>query len=408
MDASKGVSSVGRVIFHSDMNNFFASCECLLNPELKDKPVAVCGDEENRRGIVLAKNEAAKKYGIKTCDLVWQAKKKCSNLVILSPRHDLYREFSRKAMQLYSSYTDRIEPFGLDEAWLDMSNSTASLEEGKLLADRLRQHIKEEIGLTASVGVAENKVFAKLGSDMRKPDATTVISPQNYKDLIWNMSAENMLFVGDATRSKLNRAGILTIGDIAKTPQESLRKLLGKHGDMLWIYANGDDMSEVRRFDEEEEVKSIGHSVTLGKDISSIEDAKPIICELCDKVAKRLRKKALKANTVVLWVRYMDFESYQKQEKLCDPTQLAFDIVNKTLAILSEPGNFKKPIRALGVRVTDIVGEETKRQQSLFSNEDYSKIAALEESLDGIRERFGTSSIRRASSLSNGKEMEDE
>ena len=236
-----------RVILHSDLNNFYASVECLYNPELQGKPVAVCGSQSSRHGIVLAKNYVAKAMGIKTGEVIWQAKQKCPGLIVVPPNFSLYLKFSRLATEIYRDYTDLIEPFGIDESWLDISSSAGLFGSGEKIAHEIRNRIKEEMGVTVSIGVSFNKVFAKLGSDLKKPDAVTIINQANFRQKIWPLPAKELLYVGRATSKKLDRVGISTIGAIAAAPREFLVNLLGKWGEALWVFANGYDVSIVSR-----------------------------------------------------------------------------------------------------------------------------------------------------------------
>jgi len=255
-----------RVILHSDLNNFYASVECLYNPDLRDKPVAVGGDVEARHGIILAKNYHAKKYGILTGEAIWQAQQKCRDLVVVPPNFKRYMRFSQMARDIYADYTDQCESFGLDECWLDVTGSYRLFGDGKAIADKIRERIKFEMGITASVGVSFNKIFAKLGSDIKKPDATTIISKDNFKDVVWKLPVNELLYVGRATHKKLNRYGIKTIGDLANTELKYLEYWLGKWGCMLWTFANGYDTSPVSNIGAKSLIKSVGNSTTTPRD----------------------------------------------------------------------------------------------------------------------------------------------
>ena len=241
-----------RAILHSDCNGFYASVECLHHPEIRNKPVAVSGDAENRHGIILAKNEIAKKYNIKTGEAIWQAKQKCPDLITVPPHFDLYKRFSKMARRIYSEYTDKIEPFGLDEAWLDVTDNKNM--NGKEIALEINRRIKQELGITVSIGVSFNKIFAKFGSDYKKPDAITEITRENYRDIVWNCPAIDLLYVGRATGRKLESIGIYTIGDIATADVTLLRSYLGKWGDLIYGFANGYDSSTVAQMKEKSEV----------------------------------------------------------------------------------------------------------------------------------------------------------
>ena len=287
-----------RVILHSDMNNFYAGVECHHRPEVRNKPVVVGGDEEQRHGIVLAKNYLAKAAGIKTGETLWQARNKIDGLVVLPPNYPLYLRYSRLAREIYSKYTAQIESFGLDECWLDVSG-----DNGVLIADEIRERIKKELGVTASVGVSYNKIFAKLGSDIKKPDATTVVSEDNYREVAWPLPVEDLLFVGRATKQKLNKYCIYTIGDLAQTPESFLQGKFGKVGSVLFSFANGFDQSPVMHIDEQSCIKSIGNSTTTPRDLVNDEDVKIIMYVLSESVCTRMREHGFRCRTVQISVR---------------------------------------------------------------------------------------------------------
>lgn len=293
-----------RTILHSDLNNFYASVECLRNPEIREKPVIVVGSKEDRHGIVLAKNMIAKQAGVKTGDVYWEAKQKCGkNLVEVQADFVAYLQVSRAVRKIYEDYTDRIEAYGIDECWLDVTAS-GIFGSGDQIAETIRQRVKNELGLTVSIGVSWNKIFAKLGSDMKKPDAVTVITKENYKDKVWKLPVEELLYVGKATKRKLNRIGVMTIGDLARSSEKVLTGLLGKWGEYLYAFANGEDQSQVVPVGEEENVKSIGNSLTVYRDLKDDEDVKMVIYLLADSIAARMRESGMnKARTVHIYAR---------------------------------------------------------------------------------------------------------
>ena len=306
-----------RVIFHCDLNCFFASVELLDKPALWEVPVAVCGDPESRHGIILAKNESAKKRGVQTAETVWQAKKKCPVLVLLPPHHDLYKVYSKKVNEIYERFTDLVEPFGIDESWLDVTGSLHLFGgDAKALADRIRETVKEETGLTLSVGVSFNKVFAKLGSDLKKPDATTVIPPEGWQDIVWPLPVGAMLFAGRSTQRTLAQYGIETIGQLAACPETLAEQLLGKMGVQLWQYANGLDKSPVRPRYQHEPVKSVGNGTTFPADLVRWEQIRQGLAPLCDSVATRLRKQGLYAGGVSVTLKSADFKTASRQLRL--------------------------------------------------------------------------------------------
>ncbi len=401
-----------RTILHCDLNNFFASVECLYNPSIRDCPVAVCGSQDLRHGIVLAKNYIAKKYHITTGEAIWQARQKCPNLVVINPNYSLYLRFSKEAREIYSRYTNLIEAFGIDECWLDVSESTKLYGSGEKIANELKETIKNELGVTASVGVSFNKIFAKLGSDMKKPDAVTVISKDNYKELVWKLPVGELLYVGRSTKKKLTNIGIMTIGDLATVSPTVLRKLLGKWGDILWTFANGMDDTEVTIIDFENVVKGIGNSMTTARDLVNNDDVKLTFYVLAESVAERLRKHNFMGKTIQIYVRDNELGSIERQAKLQSPSYISGEIANKALDIFKKNWSWDKPIRSLGIRTTDLVTADTYTQLCLFEDQNKRfKLEALEQSIDDLRKRFGHYSIQRALLLRdkalNGNPVED-
>ncbi len=384
-----------RVILHSDCNGFYASVECLHNPHLRDKPVAVSGDAENRHGIILAKNEIAKKYNIKTGEPIWQAKQKCPDLVTVSPHFELYKRFSKMAMRIYSDYTDKIEPFGLDESWLDVTNNID--KNGYEIALEINRRVKEELGITVSIGVSFNKIFSKFGSDYKKPDAITCITRDNYKDIIWNSPAEDLLYVGRATKKKLNKIGIYTIGDIAVSPIGLLRKHLGKWGDLIYGFANGYDSSPVAHMDENTEVKSIGNSTTTPRDMKTYEDVKVVMYVLCDSVCRRMREQGFMAKTVGISVRDNELNTFTRQCTLNDFTNLTKEITDNAVKLFKRSYTMQKPLRSIGVSVTDFVHDDVPHQMSILRNEErLLQNEELDRTLDKLKKRFGNYIVRPA------------
>ena len=386
-----------RTILHSDCNGFFASVECLYNPELRDKPVAVCGDKDKRHGIILAKNEIAKKFNVKTGEAIWQAQQKCPELVTASAHYDRYIRFSKLCRKIYADYTDNIEPFGLDEAWLDVTGSTALYGSGEEIAQEIRHRIKAELGITVSIGVSFNKIFAKLGSDYKKPDAVTVITKDNYKNIVWNLKASDLLYVGRATERKLKQLGVFTIGDLANYPLNLLRKNFGKWADILHSFSNGLDFSPVMKQDEVTAVKSIGNSTTAVRDLENFEDAKIIFMVLCDSVCRRMREQGYRANNVSISVRNTELSSFTRQKKLLQSTNVTKDVLKVTLELFKANYSFDKSIRSLGVTVSDFEPDTMCHQTSIFVNENnVIKQEQLDSALDNIKSRFGNFAINPA------------
>lgn len=391
-----------RVILHSDCNSFYASVECLHNPRIRNMPVAVSGNIENRHGIILTKNEIAKSYGVKTGEAIWQAKNKCPDLVTVPPNFELYKRFSNMTRRIYSDYTDLIEPFGLDESWLDITHSIQN--NGYEVANEIRKRIKYELGITVSIGVSFNKIFAKFGSDYKKPDAVTCITRDNYKNIVWNSSVDNLLYVGRATKKKLNEIGIFTIGDVANTPEHILRNHLGKWGDLIYAFANGYDSSPVAHKEENSEVKSIGNSTTTPKDMKTYEDVKMVIYVLCDSVCRRMREQGFLAKTIGISVRTNELNTFTRQCTLEQYTNLTKTITRNANALFEKSYDMSKPLRSIGVSVTDFVHDNIPRQFGLFNEEkDISKIEQLDKTIDTLKKRFGNYIIRPAVLLNDRK-----
>lgn len=386
-----------RTILHSDINSCYASIECLYHPELRDKPVAVCGDIEQRHGIILAKNQPAKKYGISTGEAIWQAKQKCPNLVTVPAHYDLYIEVSKAIRAIYARYTDQIEPFGLDESWLDLTGSTGLFGSGEKTAQDIRETIKAEIGVTVSVGVSWNKIFAKLGSDYKKPDAVTVITRDNYKEKFWPLPASDLLYVGPATTRKLARYGIHTIGELASMKSDFLRGLLGKWGEYLWCFANGHDISPVSRMDYSAAIKSVGNSMTTFRDVTGREEAWQVILSLTESVARRLRENGFRCRTVKLSLKDKDFNWREVQKKLEAPCCTVGDISQAALQLLDQHYSFSVPLRAIGVRACDLLPLADGVQIGFFQDaERRDRWERIESCVDNLRYRFGMDTVRRA------------
>lgn len=377
------------------MNGFFASVELLDYPELRDKPMAVCGDPDSRHGIILAKNEIAKKYGVSTAETIWQARKKCPNLQLVPSHHEKYKEYSIEINKIYLRYTDLVEPFSIDESWLDVTASQKLLGTGKEMADSIRETVKRELGLTLSAGVSYNKIFAKMGSEYKKPDATTVITRENYKDIIWPQPIDDMFFVGKATATKLKTLGIMTIGDMANTPQENLVSILGKQGKVLYEYANGLENSPVNHYSHREPIKSVGNGITFRRNLRGIEDIKTGVAAIADTVASRLRKYAVKAGGVKVDIKDPDFKTISRQRQMASPSNSTSDIYRCALAIISEAWNPEKPIRLITITAINLQDEGISEQLSIFaeSPEVKEKNMKIDTAMDNIRNKFGTDSI---------------
>ena len=387
-----------RVILHCDMNSFFASVELLSHPELRDAPVAVSGDPASRRGIVLAKNEAAKKCGVVTAETIWQARKKCPGLVLLPPHHRLYREYSQKVNAIYDQYTDLVEPFSVDESWLDVTGSIHLLGgDGRAVADELRARVKKELGLTLSVGVSFNKVFAKLGSDYKKPDATTVISPQNWKDIVWPLPVGALLFVGRTAQATLARFGVTTIGQLAAMDAGQLEVLMGKMGRQLHEYANGLEREPVRSRGELEPPKSVGSGSTFRRDLTSRREVGAALALLSDEVAMRLRRCGMYAGGVAVTLRTPDFQDRSRQKRFAAPTHLMRELADGAMELLDTFWKSPAPIRMLTVTAIALTEEAEAYEQTDLLDDAAprrEKQEKLESAVDGIREKYGMGAVR--------------
>ncbi len=385
-----------RVILHCDCNSFFASVETVLNPEYKGVPMAVCGSERDRHGIVLAKNELAKAYGIKTAETVWSARKKCPNLVIAEPHYEAYADFSRRANAIYARYTDMIEPFGIDESWLDVTSSRKLFGTGYEIAKKISSDVKQELGITISVGVSFNKVFAKLGSDYKKPDAITVIDRENMERIVFPLPASSLLYVGAKTASALNSLGIKTIGDLARTSPELLVHKLGRSGEMLHRFALGLDDSPVESHSNED-AKSISNGLTFRHDLLGYEECRVGISYLSDEIGTKLRSRGLKCCTVQLTVKDEYLRSIQRQRQQSPPTDISEEIARTAFAILKDEWSAGKPVRTLTVTAGNLIKDDSYAPQiSLFDNvvdESREKSKKKENAVDKIRQKYGNNSI---------------
>lgn len=382
---------MSRIILHSDCNAFYASVECFLNPELRGKAVAVCGDEETRHGIILAKSQQAKLFGVKTGEPVWKAKEKCPQLITVKARFPHYLDFSKRVREIYLAYTDRVEPFGLDEAWLDVTGSARLFGGGEAIAGEISRRIKKEIGITVSIGVSYNKIFAKLGSDYKKPDAITVISRENFREIVWPLPSSELLYVGSATEKKLKGMGIYTIGDVALCDRRLLRGNLGKWGDWLHTFANGLDCSPVARCSECPPPKSIGNSVTAPRDLQTLEDVKIIFNVLGDSVSRRMREQGLRCRTVGISIRDSDLTGFTRQRRLRRGSNITKDIVDASMCLFRENYHKSRAVRSLGISASDFTRSADGVQLSFFDGDEKSRIRMehLDHAVDGIKERFG-------------------
>lgn len=396
-----------RTILHCDMNNFYASVECMLNPSLRGHPVAVGGDVENRHGIILAKNYEAKKFGIQTGEALWQAKQKCPKLIIVPPHYEEYLKYSRLAHSIYADYTDLIEPYGMDEVWMDVTGSTKAFGSGEVIANTLRERIKYELGLTISVGVSFCKVFAKLGSDMKKPDAVTVIPKDSFRDIIWDLPASDMLGVGRSTEKLLSSYGIHTIGQLANAYPDLMQRKLGKNGMVLLAFANGEDRSKVAPQDYEPPMKSIGHGITTMQDLENNAEVWNIMLALTQDIGHKLRVYNKNAAGVAIYIRYIvdkQIAGKQWQCQLPVRTHSAAIIAKEAYRLFERSYGWEYPIRSVTVRAINLCSQDLPEQLQFFSDAaTVERKEKLETAIEDIRRRFGKYSIQPACLCQNIK-----
>lgn len=385
-----------RTILHSDMNSCYASIELLYHPELRGKPLAVGGDPEARHGIVLAKNQLAKKAGVKTGMALWQARQACPDIQIVPPRMDIYLRFSRMAHEIYADYTDLQEAFGIDESWLDVTASTGIKGDGRKIAEEIRQRVKRELGITVSIGVSWNKIFAKFGSDYKKPDAVTEITRNNYREIVWQKPVEDLLYVGPATQKKLNRYGIRTIGQLAGCDPVFLKSTLGKMGLVLSAFANGTDQTPVSLENTSAPIKSIGNSTTTFRDLTTEQDVSIIVHLLAESVAARLRENGFVGFVIGLYVRDNTLVSFVRQHKIDIPTNISGEIAKVAMDLFRANYHWDKPIRSVGVRVSELVADSCPYQLDLYDDpEKRENRLKIEKTVDDLRRRFGFQAVQR-------------
>lgn len=383
-----------RTILHIDVNNFFASIEIMLNPNLKGLPVAVCGYEDDRHGIVLAKSYEAKKFGVKTAETVWQAKKKCPNLIIVPPQYDEYKKYSKLIQNIYYSYTDQVEPFGLDECWLDVTGSLKLFGNVENIAEEIKERVKKEIGVTVSIGVSFTKTFAKLGSDLKKPDAITYISKENFKNIVWPLVTNEIIGVGKSTFKILEEMNLKTIGELANCDISLLEQKLGKHGRILWKRVNGIDDEIVDANIYTASPKSIGNGKTFRNDLTKINDIRSAFQNLTYEISNKLKKHRLEAKNIQIVIRDNQFNDKQLQCELPTITSSSLIITNTAMDLFKKY-KWNKPIRALTIRAINLIEEGTNDQISLFEEKDeYKKIKKIDKVMFEINNKFGPNSVK--------------
>lgn len=397
-----------RVILHSDLNCFYASVEVLEHPQLQGKPVAVCGSTENRHGIVLAKSQEAKAKGVKTAEVNWQALEKCPELICIPPDFRKYLQYSQEVRALYRKFSPDIEPFGMDENWLDLGLLAGGMEEGEEIAQKIRQAVKQEIGLTVSIGVSFTKVFAKLGSDMKKPDAVTVIGRDDFREKVWPLPVGELLYVGPRTQRKLSKVGIHTIGDLARADIRWIHKRLGKNGLQLHRFANGKDLSRVMPYHYIAPIKSVGHGTTCVKDLDTSDEAWPVLLLLSQDIGRRLRDSALACGGVQLTVKDCDFVVQQYQMPLCYHSQSPLEIAKAAYQLLLNRHLWDKPVRALTVRAINLQSQELPGQLDFFEDDErHQKQSRLDKAVYQLQKKFGDTSILPASLMLDGNVATD-
>lgn len=383
-----------RTILHIDVNNFFASIEIMLNPNLKGLPVAVCGSEDDRHGIVLAKSYEAKKFGVKTAETVWQAKKKCPNLIIVPPQYEEYKKYSKLIQNIYYSYTDQVEPFGLDECWLDVTGSLKLFGNVENIAEEIKERVKKEIGVTVSIGVSFTKTFAKLGSDLKKPDAITYISKENFKNIVWPLVTNEIIGVGNSTFKILEEMNLKTIGELANCDISLLEQKLGKHGRILWKRVNGIDDEIVDANIYTASPKSIGNGKTFRNDLTKINDIRSAFQNLTYEISNKLKKHRLEAKNIQIVIRDNQFNDKQLQCELPTITSSSLIITNTAMDLFKKY-KWNKPIRALTIRAINLIEEGTNDQISLFEEKDeYEKIKKIDKVMFEINNKFGPNSVK--------------
>lgn len=398
-----------REILHCDLNNFYATVACRDDPSLKGKAVAVGGSLEERHGIILAKNELAKSFGVSTGEAIWQAQLKCPSLVVVPPDFKRYTYFSKEVRKIYERYTDLVEPFGIDECWLDVTGSRRLFGNGIEIADRIRREIIEEQGLTASVGVSFNKIFAKLGSDLKKPNATNVIPYDRFREIVWPLEVNRLLGVGPATEKKLRSLAVFTIGDLANADFEAVRLRLGKNGELLYHFANGEENSAVLKTDFKYRPQSVGRSVTCPKDLTTFDEVYRVFLRLAEEVARELRREDMEAHSVAVHIRDNRLQVKEFMTGVDVPIQTAKRLADEGIKLLRNNYWFEYPLRSVGIRAINLRDYSPEYQLSFF--DDRMKIIKqelIERSMDGIRDKYGDSAVVRASLLNDFKAFREQ
>ena len=380
-----------RTILHIDMNNFYASVECLLNPSLKNYAVAVAGDPLKRTGIILAKNYLAKVYGVKTGEAIWEAKQKCPTIITVAPHYNKYQEYSERAHEIYYRYTDLIEPFGIDECWLDVTGSLKYFGcSAECLAKRIQDEVYNELGLSVSIGVSWGKVLAKLGSDLKKPRGLTVIDENNYFPLIKKLKIEDMIMIGKHTAKKLHAMNVNTLYDLYKMDTNLLKFHFGVMGVYLHNAVSGIDDDKLI-VPKDEDTKSVGNGATAVRDMTTIDEIQDFLRDLSSKVSRRLRSHGFSAKTVHLSIKFADFTYLSAQHTYPAYFSNEQDVYTFSLEIFNElTGGKFPPVRALRICTTNLIMREEERQINFFANEKNENLCLA---IDRLKEKYGDNII---------------
>lgn len=398
-----------REILHCDLNNFYATVACRDDPSLRGKAVAVGGSKEERHGIILAKNEIAKQFGVSTGEAIWQAQQKCPSLIVVPPDFKRYTYFSQQVRKIYERYTDLVEPFGIDECWLDVTGSRRLFGDGVTIADRIRREITAEQGLTASVGVSFNKIFAKLGSDLKKPNATNVIPYDRFREIVWPLEVNRLLGVGPATERKLHSLAIFTVGDLANADFEAVCLRLGKNGELLHRFANGEENSAVLKTDFKYRPQSIGRSVTCPKDLLNFDEVYRVFLRLSEEVARELRREDMEAHSIAVHIRDNRLQVREFMTGVDFPVQSAKVLADEGIKLLKRSYGFEYPLRSVGIRAINLRDYSPEFQLSFFDDRlRLIKQDMLERSVDKVRDRYGDGAVVRASLLNDFKAFRDQ
>ena len=391
-----------RTIFHCDINNCFASIEMAREPNLRGKAIAVCGDPQSRRGIVLAKSEAAKRCGVATGDPLWMACQKCPSIVFVPPHFELYEAYSRELRRYYGRYPPLVEPFGLDECWLDLTDNVRHGTSAEELAETIRTDIKRIFDITVSIGVSFNKVFAKLGSDMKKPDAVTYIPYESFREKIWHLPVSDLLDVGRATARRLRDVGIVRIGQLAQARREGIAKLLGKNGARLWMWANGYDDSPVLSETHTRVRQSLGHGTTLPADATCLAQLRPWIMSLAERIAIGLQGESLAGHGIQVYVRdaLLRFETYQYRDD--SRYEASESIAKAALGIIAQRYSWDLPVHGVGIRIYDLFDTRAPYQNVLFKHFDAernARVCRIDSVVASVQEKYGATALSRGFNL---------